>query len=360
MLNRRWSEPRVRVRRSNFGFTLVELLVVIAIIGILVALLLPAIQAAREAARRSQCMNNLKQIGLAVQNHLSAKGHFPPAVEKTSIGNTGGNYFTGWSLEILPYAEDSTLHALYDPSVVITFNNLSDPRGVRAKQLREMQVPMYTCPSDRPMQLVRPETGPGTGMDWMTGSYRANGGRTDGFTTWDLWEDAPPVSGTAPSGVHKGWRGPVHAVLPKNERQNITTYNPHLEEPQHVTDGLSKTLLASESTNLDYDIRRTMWAYTYTYIMSQTVSQPRVFFGEYLKCPLDGGAVGSPTYGTAGRVCKRNWWSMHPSGMNAVMCDGSADFISFDINLDAFAALGSIAGTDSESDPGISTGGSRR
>src|ERR1044072_7059918 len=91
------------------AFTLVELLVVIAIIGILVALLLPAIQAAREAARRAACIANLKNVGLAMLNHHDSKKTFPPGAIKDTYGGTGGNYFSGWPREIMPYAEDDVL-----------------------------------------------------------------------------------------------------------------------------------------------------------------------------------------------------------------------------------------------------------
>ncbi|MBD14236.1 MAG: hypothetical protein CMJ72_03605, partial [Planctomycetaceae bacterium] len=85
------------------GFTLVELLVVIAIIGVLIALLLPAVQAAREAARRSQCSNNLKQIGLGLLNYESARGHFPPGQYKPENVNEKSAY--SWSVWHLPYIE---------------------------------------------------------------------------------------------------------------------------------------------------------------------------------------------------------------------------------------------------------------
>src|SRR5690242_18863567 len=97
--------PSIQASRA---LTLVELLVVIAIIGILVALLLPAIQAAREAARRSQCSNNLKQMALATLNHHDTKGTFPPGCVMEKYPYSGNdNFFTGWTREIMAYAEDT-------------------------------------------------------------------------------------------------------------------------------------------------------------------------------------------------------------------------------------------------------------
>ena len=112
------------------GFTLVELLVVIAIIGVLVALLLPAIQAAREAARRLQCQNNLHQMGLAMQNHHSAKGSFPPAFLKP------GNW--GWSVWLLPFIEERTLYATLNPTGSVIAVNPTTTTSLKA----------FLCPSD--------------------------------------------------------------------------------------------------------------------------------------------------------------------------------------------------------------------
>ena len=104
---------RVRSPRVRPAFTLVELLVVIAIIGILVALLLPAIQAAREAARRTQCVNNLKQIGIGLQNYHDTFRSFPPGTlfwPAAGANPNGDNQMWGWSALLLPFVEQATLH----------------------------------------------------------------------------------------------------------------------------------------------------------------------------------------------------------------------------------------------------------
>ena len=105
-------------RRVSCGFTLVELLVVIAIIGILVALLLPAIQAAREASRRSSCSNKIRQLSIAVQNYESAMKRLPSACEMPdSIVTPTGNDGISFYIQILPYIEASNLKDLYDENM---------------------------------------------------------------------------------------------------------------------------------------------------------------------------------------------------------------------------------------------------
>jgi prepilin-type N-terminal cleavage/methylation domain-containing protein/prepilin-type processing-associated H-X9-DG protein len=140
--------------RSRRGFTLVELLVVIAIIGVLVALLLPAIQAARESARASQCKNNLKQLGLALHNYHDCLGSLPPGwAANQPVGLPGW----GWSSSLLHYLEQHNLELSIQRHLPI-----ADPAN---QQARESAVPVFLCGSDWHPKIVTIFGGAGTGAD---------------------------------------------------------------------------------------------------------------------------------------------------------------------------------------------------
>lgn len=185
------------------GFTLVELLVVIAIIGILVALMLPAIQAAREAARRTQCSNNLHQLALATQNHMSALKFVPPALDwsKATMSN--------WSVlaRLLPYMEDTSLHGLID----FHYNYSDVVNAPQHAQVSQMKIPALACPSEQ-----QPELKIGTSQNHFPPSYGVNCG------TWFIYD---PATG-------KGSNG---AFVINNEISD-----------KAFVDGLSKTLALSE------------------------------------------------------------------------------------------------------------------
>ena len=139
----RW---RREIRRPG-GFTLVELLVVIAIIGILVALLLPAVQAAREAARRTACQNNFKQVGVALHNYHSAQQVFPPGTRFTQVSNAscpeteaGGERSFGWGAFILPYLEEQQLYDQLDLDINVFTGVNWDASAIL--------VSAYVCPSE--------------------------------------------------------------------------------------------------------------------------------------------------------------------------------------------------------------------
>ena len=141
-------------RRRSRAFTLVELLVVIAIIGTLVGLLLPAVQSAREAARRAKCLNNLKQLGIAIHNHHDTRGILPTGGQswntwKYTSGRpaSGVNQTAGWGLQILPFLESEALWLGNGAKDLNGNNTISD--WERFAFARGRPVPQYFCPSRR-------------------------------------------------------------------------------------------------------------------------------------------------------------------------------------------------------------------
>ena len=142
--------------RRPIGFTLIELLVVIAIIGVLIALLLPAVQKVREAANRSTCQNNLKQLGLALQNYHNDQNCFPPG---HTTGAGAPNH--GWIVRILPYIELDNLHKLYHFEV-----NWDDPLNdstnpaINPNQLNQYRIKLTQCPSAPTKRVGSNQRGP--------------------------------------------------------------------------------------------------------------------------------------------------------------------------------------------------------
>jgi prepilin-type N-terminal cleavage/methylation domain-containing protein len=212
------------------GFTLVELLVVIAIIGILVALLLPAIQAAREAARRVQCLNNCRQLGLAVQNYHDSKQQLPPSRLKDK-------YLT-WAGLILPYIEEAGLASIVDPTK--TYDSSQH------QKLRETVVPTFICPSRDHERLFSYTNSP---QEVIPNVYNATGGQVfGGGAPSGPVGDYACVSSTFRdgSGSYDGYfDGAI--VLPDRKTPGGVTVHQKITFSK-ITDGTSKTLLMAENS----------------------------------------------------------------------------------------------------------------
>ncbi|CAN5552634.1 DUF1559 domain-containing protein [soil metagenome] len=316
-----------RISRSRFAFTLIELLVVIAIIAVLIGLLLPAVQKVRESASRIKCINNLKQVGLAMHSYHSAFNRFPAGSNCTGLNTC----YENWAISILPNMEQDNLANLY---VAGALNE--SPLNVT---VRTTQVKMYVCPTD-PQQLtaINPSAGPGAGQLYLPSSYRGMGGLMDGANAWDRY-DSVGASVLVANG-HFSWRGPLH----------VTNANVGLgaEKITSISDGTSSTILVGEylTTSIASQSHRVFWAYAYWEwslgAASQTTSggtAPYILYTDYDKCALldtNGGKS----------ACKRGFSSLHQNVINFVMCDGSTKSISNRINMRTFEAMATIANND--------------
>jgi prepilin-type N-terminal cleavage/methylation domain-containing protein/prepilin-type processing-associated H-X9-DG protein len=323
------------------GFTLVELLVVIAIIGILVALLLPAVQAAREAARRVQCINNLKQIALAAHNYHDAVGSFPPGILLSQYYPHRGHY-RGANLFVflLPYLEQENLYRQWD---------FSDPNrnfdGAVAS--RAAKGPDLLCPSepesDNPLYYSSRLTGSSRDRYINVTSYGGNAGT----------RSYHPASGFLTTDGVFFMAGPGSQPEPNQQPVRLAD----------VTDGSSNTLLFGERSRWDpnyntFAAQGWDWAFRYygNWAATSSLGVAHVTLSSYspinyrLPFRYDDRAGASPPANSAAdfkyyidlRVCA--FGSNHPGGANLAMCDGSVRFFSETIPLITLRALSTREG----------------
>ncbi len=315
------SSKLVPVRRA---FTLAELLVVIAIIGILIAMLLPAVQSARESARRIKCSNHLKQIGLAVLQYELSMRSLPPGgvTERPCCSNTN---FSSWSISILPFIEQGALHDQYDHQLPNEHND--------NWMVRESFVEDYVCPSEEPLQTPSERaTGLGRGQLWAQGSYVAVTGRYD--PVLGGWWGNYILGSHQPS----KFRGAMHTV----GSTGANDLGPILKTVRlsEIIDGTSHTLLVGERSIEGPHLRQTAWAYSYgQYNKSAVVPQSRILLRDYDRCVQVGGPGGE-------HPCKHGFSSFHTRGVQFVLCDGSVRNFSLSGDMFIFAAAATIAGQE--------------
>jgi prepilin-type N-terminal cleavage/methylation domain-containing protein len=321
-------------RRLARGFTLVEMLVVIAIIGMLVSLLLPAVQAAREAARRMQCTNHLKQLGLAAHNYHDTFRCFPPG------GITEGACCTqksriSWGIALLPYIEQQSVYDNYDQ------NAYNEDAGLYGgnQTVRETLISTYTCPSEPNAGELRKPNGPGSALNYRMSSYTAVAGCVGGGTDlrqqglWDWYMPAYPLPDPQRRGVMH-----TTGVL------NWTS-----ERMATVADGTSNTLMIGEKATGNNRDAGAYWAYPYVYnAMSHSIEFPTGLMTDDIEaCKQLMADFGLTWVG----ACTRGWGSFHPGIIEFALVDGSVQGISKNIDVSILCAISTIDGGEPQQVP---------
>jgi prepilin-type N-terminal cleavage/methylation domain-containing protein len=324
----------------NKAFTLVELLVVIAIIGVLVALLLPAVQSARESARRAQCTNNLKQIGVAIHNYEDVWKALPPGCYHGVFGT--------WVLHILPFIEQSALQQQYfNSGGMATFRN----GGIRYGGIQNLpvtttQLKAYLCPSD----TKSAQAGLISGVTFH--NYVANYGNTT--------RGRVSPAGTTSTGLPNQFGGAPFIEVIYQQTADPTFYsyimlaneNPFKDKTRlaEITDGTSNTLAVSETVQgKGGDLRGFGWwgggAHFETLMVPNSPLPDKTEQSCTPTIKLNPPCVNrSP--GNVNQEESIAARSRHPSGVSSVQCDGSVRFFSNNVNLDVWRAWGTAAAGD--------------
>jgi prepilin-type N-terminal cleavage/methylation domain-containing protein/prepilin-type processing-associated H-X9-DG protein len=360
----------VRQSRPGFapgGFTLIELLVAIAIISVLIALLLPAVQAAREAARRVQCTNNLKQIGLALHNYHEANQTFPPGAIDTRLvtGKTIANGGFGVLARLLPYLEQS---AIYDAQN-FSLNVINGPPGVWTNSTSiHTRITGFLCPSDTPPSwptiTVDKDTAPGVNYFASVGSglefsAKQTGGPPNGLFYYTPTGGQSPVTlaritdGTSNTIAFGEWivgdgddaflSVPSDIIFVGAYPPGVSRNTPLMELPAGAAPFQQwvQTCAANLSTTADRTSNHTSqlgmgWAWGLPgFSLGNVVLAPNP---KIPNCSVDSGsdnAIWNPGMWTLS--------SRHPGGANVLLADGSVRFLKDSTGLPVVWALGSRA-----------------
>lgn len=328
-----------RFRPSRPAFTLVELLVVIAIIGILIALLLPAVQAAREAARRSQCSNNIKQIGLALHNYHDTTKSFPPSL--MGYGGTGAclgaapsnncndTHYMLWSGLILPFMEQTALYNSLTPK------GLGMWTGTNLTLLQQARIGAYQCPS-APEIAIPFNDGRGVNPRYHSNYNVAVAGLIGcticpngpaGDNVGDYWEQ------------HFDDWGPTDARYDGAFMTGGNNATPLSLNFANIKDGTSNTIFAGEVCQVSYNTNTN----NYIYIGGINAQDQ---FGRWSSST--GIQMNNPDTGIRGMSGFRSY---HPGGAQFLLGDASSRFISENIDRITYAWLGTRANGESVSVP---------
>jgi len=311
--------------RGSRGFTLVELLVVIAIIGVLVALLLPAVQAAREAARRSQCVNNLKQLGLAIQNHHATYQRFPPGSigldPRTGrwLGQERGSPRTPFSVFLFPYLEQIGRTDAYDFSLDWSYQMFF------VGELLGGPITVYQCPSSE--TIPYPHSNPAFGKYVAyKGSYGVNWGMNRFL------------------GLQPHEESPFHVEYKAEDAKRI----------KDITDGTSHTMAMMEMIQAPVNGRNSehrgdIWNEDGGCYQLMTKVQPNSSALDIGCYCIDRPDIGLPCRELPGgplAVCSLASRSRHVGGVQVSMCDGSVHFVTDNIDLVTWQAMSTMAGEE--------------